>query len=366
MRASTKESITTVSEHIAFSFQRVLLKLGIISSVSKTERPKTCIIEGRICNQRNTYQIGWYTSKTKQYLSFIENGYAWIKVKSNSKTFVSDEPVFNFEVAEDNSYVVKNVCVHNCQAFSSAGKRQGLDDPRGTLFVDFARLIVECNPLMFVVENVHGLLTINKGETIKQILDMLNVGNAYNIKYQILMATDYEVPQKRKRVIIVGTKKHLPEYEFPAVVANKVVLRDVLTNCPPSPGMVYTEEKRKVMELVPQGGCWVDLPEDIKIQYMGNSINSGGGKRGIARRLALDEACLTLTTSPCQKQTERCHPTETRPLNIREYARIQTFPDTYQFVGSIASKYRQIGNAVPVKLAYHIGMSIKRFLENNI
>lgn len=253
-----------------------------------------------------------------------------------------------------------------CQAFSSAGKRQGLDDPRGTLFVDFARLIEECDPLMFVVENVHGLLTINKGETIKQILDMLNIGNAYNIKYKILMATDYEVPQKRKRVIIVGTKKHLPEYEFPAVVANKVVLRDVLTNCPPSPGMVYTEQKRKVMEHVPQGGCWVDLPDDIQRQYMGNSINSGGGKRGIARRLALDEPCLTLTTSPCQKQTERCHPTETRPLNIREYARIQTFPDTYQFVGSIASKYRQIGNAVPVKLAYHIGMSIKRYLENNI
>lgn len=250
-----------------------------------------------------------------------------------------------------------------CQAFSQAGKRQGLDDPRGSLFNDFARLIEEVDPTMFLVENVVGLLTINKGETFLQIKEMLNINNAYNISHAVLNAVDYEVPQKRKRIIIVGTKKGHVDFVFPPPCTQKVVLRDVLLGCPPSIGMVYPEKKRVVMELVPPGGCWIDLPDDIKRQYMGKSIESGGGKRGIARRLSMDEASLTLTTSPCQKQTERCHPTETRPLNVREYARIQTFPDDYTFSGSMASQYRQIGNAVPVKLAYHIGSAIRKYFE---
>ena len=83
----------------------------------------------------------------------------------------------------------------------------------------------------------------------------------------------------------------------------------------------------------------------------------------MARRLSLDEPSLTLTCSPVQKQTERCHPTETRPLTVREYARIQTFPDDWSFAGSMASKYKQIGNAVPVNLAYHMAKQIKHTLE---
>lgn len=91
---------------------------------------------------------------------------------------------------------------------------------------------------------------------------------------------------------------------------------------------------------------------------MKKSYYSGGGKRGMARRLAWDEPSLTLTTSPAQKQTERCHPDETRPFTVREYARIQSFPDTWEFEGTISSQYKQIGNAVPVKLAEKIGKSI--------
>lgn len=107
----------------------------------------------------------------------------------------------------------------------------------------------------------------------------------------------------------------------------------------------------------------MDLPKDVQKTYMGASLEAGGGKRGMARRLSLNEPCLTLTTSPCQKQTERCHPLETRPLNVREYARIQTFPDTYMFHGTVAQKYKQIGNAVPVKLAFCIARSIQSILE---
>ena len=90
----------------------------------------------------------------------------------------------------------------------------------------------------------------------------------------------------------------------------------------------------------------------------------GGGKTGMARRLAWDEPSLTLTCAPAQKQTERCHPDETRPLTVREYARIQTFPDDWNFSGSLTDQYKQIGNAVPVNLAYAISRSLISLLND--
>ena len=106
------------------------------------------------------------------------------------------------------------------------------------------------------------------------------------------------------------------------------------------------------------------MPEIVAKEYMKGSYNLGGGKTGMARRLSMDEPSLTLTCAPAQKQTERCHPTETRPLTVREYARIQTFPDYWQFCGSLSAQYKQIGNAVPVNLAWAIGRSIMRLFNN--
>ena len=97
---------------------------------------------------------------------------------------------------------------------------------------------------------------------------------------------------------------------------------------------------------------------------MKGSYFLGGGKTGMARRLSMDEPSLTLTTSPAQNQTERCHPIETRPLQIREYARIQTFPDNWQFQGSLTAAYKQIGNAVPVNMAAALGRSLVRLLND--
>lgn len=111
---------------------------------------------------------------------------------------------------------------------------------------------------------------------------------------------------------------------------------EALCDVPKSEGVKYPVKKEKVLKLVPQGGDWRDLPEDVAKDYMGGSWFLGGGKTGMARRLSLDEPSLTLTCSPCQKQTERCHPIETRPLTIREYARIQTFPDNWEFDGTMS------------------------------
>jgi len=251
-----------------------------------------------------------------------------------------------------------------CQAFSQAGERMGLEDPRGQLIVEFNRLINECEPKMFLVENVKGLITHNNGETFKNVVTLFENNGKYKIYHKVLNSKDYEVPQKRERIIIVGVISTInKEFTFPVKSDKQVFLRDVLVNVPDSPGAKYPEHKAQVMHMVPQGGCWVNLPDDVKLAYMGErGMAAGGGKRGVARRLSMDEQCLTLTTSPCQKQTERCHPIETRPLNVREYARIQTFPDSYVFTGSVGNQYKQIGNAVPVKMALALALQVKRFL----
>lgn len=249
-----------------------------------------------------------------------------------------------------------------CQAFSHAGKRLGLEDDRGDLILKFGELIERLKPKVFLIENVKGLLTHEGGETLKFVLEKLNPNDEYDIFYKLLNANNYGVPQKRERVFIVGNRLN-KNFNFPNPNEYKPVLKDVLIDCPSSPGITYSDSKKEIMELVPEGGCWIDLPEDIQKEYLGKSFYSGGGKRGIAKRLSMEEPCLTLTTSPSQKQTERCHPTETRPLQIREYARIQTFPDDFEFEGGINSIYKQIGNAVPVKLAEKIAESILKLFE---
>lgn len=251
-----------------------------------------------------------------------------------------------------------------CQSFSQAGERKGLKDNRGNLALVFGDLLKVINPKVFVIENVKGLVTHNSGNTLKYIIECLKLTDKYSIKYRVLNANHYGVAQKRERVFIIGVRSDLNhDYEFPKPLDSRPVLKDILLDCPDSDGYKYPEHKKKIMELVPPGGCWINLPVDIQKSYMKKSFFSGGGKRGIARRLSMDEPCLTLTTSPCQKQTERCHPNEVRPFNIREYARIQSFPDDYKFIGSLSNKYKQIGNAVPVLLAQHVAASIEQLLK---
>jgi DNA (cytosine-5)-methyltransferase 1 len=167
----------------------------------------------------------------------------------------------------------------------------------------------------------------------------------YNITYKCLDASKYDVPQKRERVFIIGILKILNnsnEFVFPNESNNKKILKDVLYDVPKSYGVQYNQEKQNLFKLIPQGGCWINLPENLQKQYLGNSYNSSGGKRGILYRLSMDKPSLTLLCSPSQKQTERCHPEETRPFTVREYARIQTFPDDWKFEGSVSQQYKQI------------------------
>ncbi len=255
-----------------------------------------------------------------------------------------------------------------CQAFSYAGKKLGFEDTRGTLFFEFARCIKEVQPQLFIAENVRGLISHDKGRTLNTMLEVLSglgEGFKYNIRFKLLNAVNYGVPQKRERILIVGTREGV-RFKFPKPLKNIVTLGQALQNVPKSEGMQYSANRKKILDLVPPGGCWRDLPPDIQKEFMGKSYYSGGGRTGMARRMSWDEPSLTLTCSPSQKQTERCHPEETRPFTVREYARIQTFPDDWEFIGTMSDKYKQIGNAVPVELARRIGLCIVAAIDQSV
>lgn len=250
-----------------------------------------------------------------------------------------------------------------CQAFSVAGKKLGFEDIRGTMFFEFARCVKQIHPKIAMGENVKGLLSHDNGRTLNIIVKILE-DLGYKVAHKVLRAQYLDVPQKRERLVILAVRNDLDlPILFPKEQDYTVSMRDALKNCPKSAGQEYPKRKKEIMKLIPQGGYWRDLPEELQKEYMRASYYMGGGKTGMARRLSWNEPSLTLTCAPAQKQTERCHPEETRPLTVREYARIQTFPDKWQFVGSTASQYKQIGNAVPSNLGYHMGRCLIAMLQ---
>ena len=247
-----------------------------------------------------------------------------------------------------------------CQSFSTAGKRRGLSDPRGRLIYDFIRLIKECNPKYFLIENVLGLV---KQDFFPDLLKQLSIDNHYKVDYQLLNSKDYEVPQRRQRVIIIGIRHDdhdvsTTPFNYPIPSSKHILLKDVLTNVPDSPGVLYTKRKEAMYKLIPQGGNWRSMTKEKQLELLGEAFIRNRPSAGVLKRLSMDDFSMTLTTAPDQNITSRCHPLYDRPLTIREYARIQTFPDSYNFCGSIRQQYKQIGNAVPVRLAYFIGKAI--------
>ncbi len=252
-----------------------------------------------------------------------------------------------------------------CQSFSYAGKRLGLDDVRGTMFYHYASFLHKLQPKMFLFENVRGLLTHDKGRTFGTICNIFN-DEGYTIQYQVLNAWEYGVPQKRERLITIGIRNDLVGkcgFSYPKAHDYKPLLKDIELEHNPEECSKYSASKEKIFALVPPGGYWRDIDPDIAKDYMKTCWYMGGGRTGILRRLSLDEPSLTVLTTPQMKQTDRCHPIEVRPFSVRENARIQTFPDDWEFQGTIGAKYRQVGNAVPCNLAKEIGLECVKTLD---
>jgi DNA (cytosine-5)-methyltransferase 1 len=296
-----------------------------------------------------------------------------------------------------------------CQSFSTAGARKGLEDKRGMALLEFIRVIRDVQPKFFVFENVPGLKSIAKkhisfydrmsvdkktlssdqqyGSLFGEILDEFNKLKKYKSDWDILNSADYGVPQKRKRLILIGSRTMDPKIIFEKIKKNAKfadpkkaekegkkpwkTLRDALDGLKDDK-MERTEFPKwgKYLKHIPAGGCWVDLPENLKKEAMGRAANSDdpkrkgkqGGRTGFFRRLSWDKPSPTLVTSPSQMGTCLCHPDEDRPLTVKEYAKLQGFPAGWKFIGSTSQKYRMIGEAVPVPLAKVIAKTVKDFI----
>lgn len=277
-----------------------------------------------------------------------------------------------------------------CQPFSTAGKRLGINDPRGSLFMDFIRMIDYIRPRFFVMENVKGIMSAplkhvptaerddnDPDQRLGTVLDVIlaefdKLG--YKTVYGLLDAVNYGVPQFRERFVLIGSRDHEdiflpvpthfqahqnPAYRWKTVGDAIRDLEGVSSEC-----ATLSPERKKYLHMVPEGGNWRDLPEELIPAAMGGAYTSGGGKVGFYRRLSYTQPSPTITTSPAQKATMLCHPKFDRPLSVKEYARIQQFPDDWVFVGTTAAKYRQIGNAVPVGLGTAIGLAVLATAEN--
>jgi DNA (cytosine-5)-methyltransferase 1 len=249
------------------------------------------------------------------------------------------------------------------------------------------RLIEGIQPRFFVMENVRGLLSAAirhrpieqrgkgarpyepdelPGSAFQVILDEFE-RLGYTYVYGLLNAADYGVPQIRERVIIIGSRDHEPialpkptHSQNGSGLPRWRTLREALEGLrDPEPQYPpYPESRLRFLRLIPEGGNWRSLPPELLPEAMGGALHSGGGKVGFYRRLAWDKPSPTITTSPAQKATDMCHPSELRPISVREAARIQGFPDDWVFCGSMADQYRQIGNAVPLGLGKAIGDSL--------
>lgn len=280
-----------------------------------------------------------------------------------------------------------------CQSFSTAGRRGSIGDPRGSLFINFANMVEVAQPRFFVMENVRGLLSAaiehrpldrrgrdhaplrpeeEQGSALRVILEVFDRLGYQVIKPGLVNAADYGVPQTRERLLILGSRDgEFPDVQGPREIvvptvnskAERKTLRDAFAGLTPAAKrkpvyQSYSPSRAAFYELIPPGANWRHIREhhpELLAEAMGGALHADGGRVGFYRRLSLNDPAPTLPTSPIQKSTGLCHPKHLRPLSVQEYAAIQQFPPDFEFAGSVASQYRQIGNAVPVGLGKAIG-----------
>jgi DNA (cytosine-5)-methyltransferase 1 len=279
-----------------------------------------------------------------------------------------------------------------CQSFSTAGRRLSLDDAeKGPLVFEFVRLVDELRPRAFLLENVKGLLSAsirwrelpynNNGKRIDDLYGSLFAellgrlrAIGYSIGFKEINAADYGIPQTRLRVFVLGYRDgRMPTFPTPThskeaglftepwrTFGDAVAgLKDDPSHC-----AKFSDRKMSYLRLVPEGGNWRDLPLHLQKESMGRAFYAKGGRSGYWRRLSFDAPAPTILTEPQNASTALCHPTEDRPLTVRECARVQTFPDEWQFVGRGADQYRLIGNAVPVAMATQLGTHMRQRLND--
>jgi DNA (cytosine-5)-methyltransferase 1 len=297
-----------------------------------------------------------------------------------------------------------------CQSFSTAGKRGTVQDPRGTLLWQYLRFVEHMQPKFFLMENVRGLLSAalrhraiadrpekggppladdeQPGSVVRTFAhDLQKVADpGYHMDCFEVNSVNYGAPQIRERAIFIGNRFNarvdFPDPTHAASWADDSASEGLFAAAGPKPlpwatlrdaigdlqeenpvVMDFSPRKKGYLEMVPPGSNWRSLPEDVQRESMGRAWHAKGGRSGWWRRLTYDLPCPTLVTMPNHASTSLCHPTETRALSIREYARIQEFPDDWVFAGRTSEQYAQVGNAVPVRLGVVAGQVIAEALD---
>jgi len=296
-----------------------------------------------------------------------------------------------------------------CQSFSTAGRRGTVQDPRGTLLWQFLRYVAVVKPRFFLMENVRGLLSaalkhrpISKrpeksgppltpeeesGSVVRMFAnDLQRIADAiFHMDCFEVNAVNYGAPQIRERALFIGNRynavvdfpdpSHGPSDESddgPTLFCTEPngrkpwrTLRDAIGGLRDEHPVVmdFSPRKKKYLAMVPPGSNWRSLPQDVQKESMGRAWFAKGGRSGWWRRLTFDLPCPTLVTMPNHASTSLCHPTETRALSICEYARIQEFPDDWEFAGKASEQYAQVGNAVPTRLGRVAGDVIASGLD---
>jgi DNA (cytosine-5)-methyltransferase 1 len=279
-----------------------------------------------------------------------------------------------------------------CQSFSTAGARRGFEDDRGSVFLRYINLILEMKPRFAVIENVRGLLSAplvhtphaqrganwtpapeeKAGGALLHVLDKLRTGG-YGLSFNLYNAANFGVPQSRERVIILCSRDgeklthlvptHSQDGSFN--LPKWRTLRDAFSDMKAQScdHEDFPEDRLRFYRLLGPGQYWKHLPQELHREALRGSLDAGGGKTGFLRRLDWNKPSCTLVTSPIMPATDICHPEENRPLSIQEYALIQQFPDDWVVCGSLADRYRQLGNAVPVGLGAAVGRAILSHMQ---
>ncbi len=252
-----------------------------------------------------------------------------------------------------------------CQPFSTIGKRRFFEDERGCAMRGFFDIVKIGRPSYFILENVPGLVSAANGEVLAFIQNMFETYK-YHTAWRIVNAVEVGSPQARKRFIMLGSRKKskilptvlslLPSLPSPSTLREAIEdLENETGECLTFPPSIH-----RVMQKIPEGGCWKSLSRSEQKKAMGKANLSSGGLTAFYRRLWYDKPSPTLTTSPTQRATTLCHPVQDRPLSVQEYKRIQGFPDEWRVEGPLREKYKQLGNAVPIPLAYALGKIIQQ------
>jgi DNA (cytosine-5)-methyltransferase 1 len=279
-----------------------------------------------------------------------------------------------------------------CQSFSTAGNRESLEDPRGNLFFDFCRVVREAQPRFFVMENVRGILSaavrhrpLNRrgpgfpplqreerlGSALQKVIQEFEALNYY-VAFSLVNCADYGVPQKRWRVVFLGSRDGeaigipQPTHQSPECTGHLphwVTLRDALAGVRSKNWINFGTERKRLLSGIPPGKNWRALSSRLQKKALGAAFDSWGGRSGFCRKLDWKKPAPTLTTAPDGRATMLCHPSKPRPLSIEEYAALQQFPKDWQFFGTLRQKYTQIGNAVPLGLGYAIGSRFRDLLR---